>query len=114
MSVIPNLEAMLSNGQDNALLRFGLGNAYLQINKPKEAIKHYHQSLNQDNSYPATWKMYAQALDQLAQTAEAKSAYLRGIAAAKAKGDDHLASEMAACLKRLNAHPAPTHKRSAA
>ena len=30
MGMIENFERMLASGQDNALLRFSLGNAYLQ------------------------------------------------------------------------------------
>ena len=42
MDIIKNLEAMLATGQDGAMLRYTLGNAYLKAADFKLAIAHLH------------------------------------------------------------------------
>ena len=43
--IISNFLSMLEQGQDNALIRFSLGNAYLNSNNYEEAIKHLVNSV---------------------------------------------------------------------
>ena len=44
MSVTDTFEAMLDKGQDSALLRFSLGNAYVGEGKPKQAVAHLREA----------------------------------------------------------------------
>jgi len=101
MSAIDNLEAMLAKGQDNALLRFGLGNEYLKIGDAAAAASHLRAAVEHDASYSAAWKLLGKALTQAGRRDEAEEAYSKGIAAAETKGDKQAAKEMGVFLRRL-------------
>ena len=95
------LEAILAGGQDNALLRFSLGSAYLQNAQAATAAEHLRKAIEFDSKYSAAWKLLAKALTQSGQTAQAKSAFEQGIAVAEQKGDIQAAKEMKVFLRRL-------------
>ena len=95
------LEKLLKQGQDSALLRFGLGRAYLEAGRIQEAVVHLEAAVTLDPGYSAAWKAYAQALVQSGRTKEAAGVYERGIATAEGRGDLQAAKEMAVFLKRL-------------
>ena len=99
--IIPNLEQMLANGQDSAVLRFSLGNAYLQQKDYSKAIEHFSRCLAFEEDYSAAWKGYGKALAENQQISEAITAYGKGIAIAEKKGDKQAAKEMQVFLKRL-------------
>lgn len=99
--LIANLKAMLERGQDNALLRFSLGNAYLKTQQYTLAIEQLMQALQHDAVYSAAWKCYAKALTEDGQNDAAIKAYQQGIKVADAKGDIQAAKEMRVFLKRL-------------
>jgi len=101
MNIISNLEAMLAEGQDNSLIRFGLANAYLSLEDFDRAIEHYEQAIHQDSRYIAAWKMYARTLTFLGQIDAAKKAYQRGVSLADEKGDYQAVKEMREALKAL-------------
>ena len=95
------LEKLLKQGQDSALLRFGLGRAYLEAGRIEEAVLHLEAAVTLDPGYSAAWKHYAQALVQTGRIEEGAMAYKRGIAAAEGRGDLQAAKEMAVFLNRL-------------
>lgn len=101
MSEIQNLETMLENGQDNALLRFALGSAFLKHGKSMEAALHLARAVEFDPAYSAAWKLYGKALEQQDRNAEAIKVYRKGIKAAEKKGDIQAAREMKVFLQRL-------------
>ncbi|MDH3526701.1 MAG: tetratricopeptide repeat protein [Gammaproteobacteria bacterium] len=101
MGMIENLQALLANGQDNALLRFSLGSALLKRGDAEQAVEHLAQAVRQDPEYSAAWKVYGKALQALGEPAEAIHAYASGIAAAERKGDKQAAKEMQVFLRRL-------------
>lgn len=101
MSLIAKLEALLAQGQDTALLRYGLGAEYLKQNEPEPAVAHLQQAVAHDPNYSAAWKLLGQALAACGRTAEAMAAYGDGIRVAQARGDKQAAKEMAVFLKRL-------------
>lgn len=102
MDMRENLESMLANGRDNALLRFTLGEICLNNDEPDTAAKHLQQALAQDGEYSAAWKLYGKALAASQQTEAAVSAFNQGIAIAERRGDQQAAKEMRVFLKRLN------------
>jgi len=102
MSLIDNLEKMLFTGNDSALLRFGLGNAYFQQRDFHSAVPHLQKALEHDPDYSAAWKLLGKALTENGQTALAVAAYERGIRCAEKKGDKQTVKEMKVFLKRLN------------
>ena len=101
MANTENLERLLANGQDNAMLRFGLGKAYLDAGAPAKAAEHLRCAVKQDANYSAAWKLLGRALTQAEQNEEAKAAYEEGIRVAEARGDIQAAKEMRVFLKRL-------------
>lgn len=101
MGIIDNLESLLQNGQDNTLLRFGLGTEYLKQDNPAKAIEHLQQAVTLEPEYSAAWKLLGKALATLDDKQGAIQAYEKGIAAAEKKGDKQAAKEMGVFLKRL-------------
>ena len=101
MSLIDNMENMLANGQDNALLRFSLGQAWYKDKNFSKAIEHLARAVEHDPEYSAAWKIYGKALAEGGQTDAAIQAYTKGIEVAEAKGDKQAAKEMQVFLKRL-------------
>jgi Tfp pilus assembly protein PilF len=99
--MIEQLEAMLANGQDNALLRYTLGSAWLKHGDYNKAIEHLQAALQHDPQYSAAWKSYARALSEAGHTDEAVAAYEQGIAVAETRGDKQAAREMSVFHKRL-------------
>jgi uncharacterized protein HemY len=69
-----NLEALLASGQDNALLRFTLGNECLKTDECATAAEHLERAV----------------------------AWTEGVAAAERKGDLQAAREMGVFLRRLD------------
>ena len=98
---VAHLLSMLKQGQDNALIRFGLGNAYLKLHEYEPAIEHLAQALQFDQDYSAAWKLYGKALAGAGQNDEAIKIYKQGIEIAENKGDIQAAKEMKVYLKRL-------------
>jgi Tfp pilus assembly protein PilF len=101
-STIERFEALLARGQDNALLRYSLGIAYLQADDATAAVEHLHAALVHDPDYSAAWKALGQALTEAGQPAAAVEAYERGIEVAERKGDVQAGKEMRVFLKRLH------------
>ena len=101
MSIIDNFEAMLAKGQDNALLRFSLGSAYLNAGDAGKAVAHLRSAVEQDPKYSAAWKLLGKALAENHQVDEAISVFEQGIGVAEGRGDKQAAKEMQVFLKRL-------------
>jgi len=101
MAILDNLEAMLARGQDNALVRYGIGAEYLKLNQFDKAAEHLRQAVEKDPKYSAAWKLLGKALADAGHKDEAIRAYESGIKVAEEKGDKQAAKEMAVFLKRL-------------
>lgn len=100
--MIANFEAMLAQGKDSPLLRFSLGNAYLQADDAARAATHLQEAVKQDPNYSAAWKLLGKARVALGEVDAARAAYTAGIAAATARGDKQAVKEMTVFLKRLS------------
>ncbi len=101
MNRIESLERLLEKGQDNALLRFGLGREYLTAGDAQQAVVHFQAAVAHDPDYSAAWKGLGQALTQLQRARDAAGAFQDGIAAAQRRGDAQVGREMEVFLKRL-------------
>lgn len=97
---ISAIEKMLARGKDDALLRFVLGNAYLQDGRPDEAVAHLQAALVHKPDYSAAWKLLGKAYADMAQHELALRAYRDGISAADKTGDRQAAKEMAVFARR--------------
>jgi predicted Zn-dependent protease len=98
---VERFEALLASGKDNAMLRFGLGMAYLNAGNSGRAAEHLRRAVEHDADYSAAWKLLGKALAQSGDRAGAVDAYTRGIAAAERRGDKQAAKEMTVFLRRL-------------
>ncbi len=101
MSLRQNLESMLAAGQDNALLRFTLGNEYLREGLAGVAAKHLAAAVEHDPGYTAAWKQLGKALEQNEEPLKALEAWERGQRAAEESGDVQAGKEMRVFARRL-------------
>jgi len=99
--MLDSLEKMLGKGIDNALLRFGLGKGYLDLNDPAKAAEHLQRCVEFDPAYSAAWKLLGKAHLALGDFAAARAAWEQGISAAQGKGDKQAEKEMGVFLRRL-------------
>ncbi len=95
------LEKMLEQGQDNAMLRYTLGNLYLKEGEPETAVTHLRKALEFNSRHSASWKTLGKALTRAERNQEAIVSYEQGIAVAEELGDIQAAKEMRIFLKRL-------------
>lgn len=100
-SVAHNLEALLSQGKDSALLRFSLGSEYLKLKQTWVAIYQLRRALEMDPNYSAAWKLLGKALTDAGVLRDALDAYRRGVDVAQRRGDKQAAKEMAVFAQRL-------------
>lgn len=96
------LEKMLAKGVDNALLRFGLGKAYLDAGDAATAAEHLQRCIEHDPQYSAAWKLLGKALQAAGNPDAARGAWQHGIEAAQAKGDKQAEKEMTVFLRKLD------------
>jgi len=101
MNSIDTFKALLKKGNDNALLRYSLGNEYYKANDLQQAINHLNKALEYKQDYSAAWKLYAKVLTENGQRDEAIRAYEKGINVAEKNGDIQAVKEMNVFLKRL-------------
>ena len=101
MTIIDNFEKLLAAGQDNALLRYSLGNEYAKVGDAATAVAHLRRALEHDGGYSAAWKLLGKMLVETGDLTAAIDAYRTGIAVAERKGDKQAAKEMQVFLRRL-------------
>ena len=99
--LIANLEKLLGTPRDGALLRYSLGSEYLKAGDAERGIEQLREALRRDPQYSAAWKVLGRALADAGRTDEARDAYARGIAAARARGDRQAEKEMSVFARRL-------------
>ena len=99
--LIANLEKVLASGRDSALLRFGLGNAYLEAGEAIAAVTHLQKAVELNPKYSAAWKLLGKALTAANNPAAALNAYRQGVAVAQQMGDKQALKEMQVFIRRL-------------
>ena len=99
--LITNLERVLASGKDSALLRFGLGNAYLEAGEPATAAGHLQRAVELNPKYSAAWKLLGKALVAAGDPEAALAAYRNGVVAAQQMGDKQTLKEMQVFIRRL-------------
>lgn len=104
MANISALNKLLAQGQDSALLRFGLASAYLKAQPTgylTSVITHLTQCLALDPTYTAAYTALARAQIELAQQSDAKRTLELGIQQASLKKELQAKKVMMVLLKRL-------------
>ena len=102
MTTVAALEKLLAAGHDNALLRFGLGNAHLDTGAAAQALPHLQRCVEFDPGYSAAWKLLGKAHAALGAAEAARSAWQQGLAAARRPGDKQAEKEMTVFLNKLD------------
>lgn len=95
------LEKMLAEGQDNAMLRYTLGNLYLKAGEWQTAIQHLVRALRQNKNHSASWKALGKAQASAGLPEQAIESYRQGIEVAQQLGDIQAAKEMRVFMARL-------------
>ena len=98
---IASLEKLVGTARDSALLRYGLGSAYLDAGDNERAIAHLQEAVVRDPAYSAAWKLLGRAQAAAGKVDEALETWRRGIEAAEARGDKQAAKEMTVFAKKL-------------
>src|SRR5215813_7216054 len=87
---------------DDTVLRFGLGELYIQAKDFARAAEQFAEILRLDPHYSATYRYLEQAYVALDRVSEAEAMFQQGIAVAEARGDLQTAKEMQVFLRRLH------------
>src|ERR671922_593972 len=87
---------------DDTVLRFGLGELYIEAKDFARAAEQFAEILRLDPHYSAAYRYLGQAYAALGRRAEAAETFQRGIAVAEARGDLQTVKEMRVFLRRLD------------
>lgn len=99
---IASLEKLIGTARDGALLRYGLGSAYLDAGDNDRAIEHLGEAVARDPAYSAAWKLLGRAQAAAGRSDDALESWRRGIEAARARGDKQAEKEMTVFAKKLD------------
>lgn len=100
--LVENLQRMLGQGKESALLHFSLGNEYLKMSDFTTAEHHLRRALELDADYSAAWKYLGKCLSAAGLHVQAIATMEQGIQVAERKGDIQAAKEMQVFLKRAH------------
>lgn len=104
MPLTENLEKLLANGSDSAMLRFGLGSAYFNGKNYQQAIPHLQKCIEWNKSYSAAYKLLGRAQIKIGLNEQAKMTLETGLEQAALSGDKQTEREIAVFLKKLEKH----------
>lgn len=98
---LEKLREMLAKQPNDPFLLYGIGMEHKKAGDHKSAIEHFDRVVQVDPGYCYAYYQKGLTLEETGDINAAKQAYLQGIEAAKAKGDDHARSELEAALSLL-------------
>lgn len=98
---IDALEKMIARGQDSAMLRLTLGNAYARQGQPEAAIEHLRQAVALDPGYSAAWRALGRLQLKQGERDAALETFRQGLAAARERGDMQVVRELEVRVRRL-------------
>jgi Tfp pilus assembly protein PilF len=93
-------EYLVAMPEDNFLLH-ALGLEYLKISREEDARECFESILRRDPSYIGTYYHLAQLLVKMGERDKAVEWYEKGLAAAKAAGDQHAYNELQSAYEDL-------------
>lgn len=96
------LEEFVAANPLDAFARYGLAIECARVGAPDNARTHFDKLLELHPDYVPGYFQYGQMLASIADNAAAREVLLRGIEAARRKGDAHAAEEMQAFLDDLS------------
>lgn len=95
------LQEMLAEEPNDSFLRYGLAMEFISEGQDEEAVRCFNELLTLAPDYVPGYLQAGQALVRLGKPEEARAVFGRGIAKARALGDQHAADEMGAFLANL-------------
>jgi predicted Zn-dependent protease len=101
MSELNIMETMLGDGQDNALIRFTMGSAFIKHKKYEQAVEQLAKAVELEPGYTAAWLKYAQALLESGRLDECITTLEKGISVADRKNDTQSFKKMQELLNSL-------------
>ena len=101
-SLRQRLEQGLAAGQDDALLRYTLGDLCLKDGDVDLAIEHLRQAVAGNAEHSPAWKRLGQALSEAGDEQAAAAAFEQGLAVARRNGDRQAEKEMTVFRRRLD------------
>ena len=98
---IRQFQELIALEPDDTVLRFGLGELYIEAGDFAVAAEQFAEIVRLDPQYSAAYRYLGQAYTALDRPQEAAEIFQRGIAVAEARGDLQTAKEMGVFLRRL-------------
>jgi predicted Zn-dependent protease len=92
---------MLAADPANTMVRFGLANELLKLERWAEAVAELQTYLSQADDQGNAYGKLAQALERLGRTEEARAAYQQGIAAAARHNHPGMAQDFQLAIDEL-------------
>jgi predicted Zn-dependent protease len=99
---LAQFEALVALEPSDTVVRFGLGELYLQAQAFAQAAEQFAEIIRLDPHYSAAYRYLGQAYAALGRRPEAAETFQRGIAIAEARGDLQTVKEMRVFLRRLH------------
>ena len=96
------LEKVTLEGSEDPLAWYGLAMEYRKLERWDDALQTFTTLRTRKPDYVAMYLMCGQMLDEAGRKDEAREWLESGLAAAKAKGDSHAASEIESALSLLD------------
>lgn len=96
------LEKVTAEGSEDPLAWYGLAMEYRKLQRWDESLQTFTTLRARKPDYIAMYLMCGQMLDEAGRKDEAREWLESGLAAAKAKGDSHAASEIESALSLLD------------
>ena len=99
--LIQRLEKMLEAGNDNLLLRFGLGKAYAEMQQYDQAISHLEQAVVFDAMHSSSWFWLGRAQYEDGRLDDAEKTLDKAVQVATQKGDSQTVKMAEVFLRRV-------------
>lgn len=95
------IEEMLASDPEDPFLRYALAMEFVSVGDDAGAVERFSQLLASTPDYIPAYQQAGQAMVRLGRVEEAAGFFRNGIAAARARGDQHAAEEMQGFLEAL-------------
>jgi tetratricopeptide (TPR) repeat protein len=92
---------MLAKTPADAFLLYGVGMEYKKSHELERAIEYFDRTIQADAGYCYAYFQKGQTQELLGDLPAARATYEAGIAAARAKGDEHARQEIAGALEMV-------------
>jgi Flp pilus assembly protein TadD len=100
---IAEFKEVLELMPEDAVVRFGLAGAYLDVGEFESAVAEYREAIRLKADYSAAYRGLGRALEQAGRPDEARVAYVAGSEVAARNGDLQTKKEIEVFLRRLDA-----------